>query len=233
MGTRLRKVVPEWPKPMASANRKPFLEYLILNLKFHNLTDIIMCLGYMSDVFVDHFQDGGKWGVNISYSIEEKALGTAGALKRAEPYIRGPFLVLNGDTYLELDYTDFQRFHKDRKAEASVVLTKAVALERYARVMLGESKRITRYEEKVAIASDLISAGNYIFNPQILSTIEKDKKVSLEYDTIPFLVKEGRKIYGYVFEGYFLDIGTPETYEEFKKYSKNLHFRTKGTVVEN
>jgi NDP-sugar pyrophosphorylase family protein len=104
LATRLRPLTSSLPKAMLPIKGKPFLEYQVALLNYHNVRDIVLCVGYLKEKIKDYFGDGGKLGVNIQYSEEEELLGTAGALKNAELLLEDEFLLLNGDSYLPVDY---------------------------------------------------------------------------------------------------------------------------------
>jgi len=117
LGTRLRNIIPEKPKPMALICGKPFLEWQIKLLKKFDLIHLIFCIGYKGEMIKNYFGDGKKFGVYIEYAEEREPLGTGGALKNAKSYVVGEdkFVVMNGDTYLDLDFIDFLEFHNKKK----------------------------------------------------------------------------------------------------------------------
>ena len=103
LGTRLRSVVADQPKPMAPTAGKPFLQYLVEWLRDQGFDDLVLCVGHRADQVRAHFGDGRRWGVQVAYAVERTPLGTAGALKNAGEHVTGTTLVLNGDSYLEVD----------------------------------------------------------------------------------------------------------------------------------
>ena len=117
IGERLRPITNNIPKPMVPVNGKSFLQYHIEELKRAGIKDIVLCTGYLSNKIQEYFGDGSKFDVKIKYSIEKKPLGTAGAIKNAEKYVNNTFLVLNGDSYLKIDYNKLINFHKSKKAK--------------------------------------------------------------------------------------------------------------------
>ena len=214
-GKRLRSIVHDRPKPMATIATKPFLEFQISLLKKYNITDIILCVGYLYDHIINYFKNGYNWNVNIHYSIEEHALGTAGAIKNAARYLNDPFLVLNGDTFYELDISNFIHFHKQKSVTDTnyfgiIALTKVKELAEYGVVKVDSNDRIKSfYEKPLEESSDnYINAGIYLLDPKILNIIAATNKVSIEKETFPSALKSGYSIFGFRSEGFFVDIGT-------------------------
>ncbi|MFH2020850.1 MAG: sugar phosphate nucleotidyltransferase [archaeon] len=214
LGTRLGNLTDDLPKPMLRINGKPFLEYLILQLKRHNIKKIIICVGYKKDNIIQYFKDGEKFGVEISYS-ESKILGTAGEIKNAAGLIdEDDFLVMNGDSILDGDLTNAVMSHKNI---GTICLTKVDNPERYGSVELTGSI-ITKFFEKNKQGTGIINGGVYILNQKILQMIPEGF-CSLEKDIFPRLA-EKRQLDGIVLDCYFIDIGTIEDYERAKREMK-------------
>ena len=216
LGTRLRKVANNCPKPMMQVGGSPFLEYLILQLKRYNLTEIILSIGYLGDKIREYFQNGRQWGVRIRYSEEKAPLGTGGAVKLAEDFIKADdFLVLNGDSYLDMNLNDLIRFHKLQKALVTLALVEVHKPDRYGLVEIDDDYRITNFRERGAVSkSSLINGGIYIFHKKIFGFIPEGK-ISLEKDIFPILM--GKRFYGKLHKAYFVDIGIPEEYDRVQK----------------
>ncbi len=217
LGTRLRSVIGEnTPKPMALIAGKPFLEHQIRGLKEQGLENIILCVYYKADAIKSYFGDGRqKFDVEITYSEEETPLGTAGAIKKAEKYIDDSFFVLNGDSISKLDLKEFLEFHRAKKSIASMGLFQISDSSHYGQVVM-DGNKIINFLEKSSGNDALVNSGAYIFEPKIFDYINPEKNVSLEKEIFPVLAAE-RKLFGYHYEGYFIDIGRPETYARFKK----------------
>lgn len=225
LGTRLREIVPDKPKGMALFAGKPFLEYQLNYLKKQGITEIILCTGYLHEQIENFFGDGSDFGVSITYSKEEERLGTAGAIKNAEKFLKESFLVLNGDTYCGIDFNELIKFHKEREGLATIALNKSKNNSRYGSVILNVENKIINFQEKNQIeGSNLMNSGVYIFEPEVLQLIPeiflKDKRIFLENYIFPILSQK-RKLNGYVWEGYFIDMGVPDSYKEFKKWILN------------
>jgi len=216
LGTRLQKVVSDYPKPMALIRGRPFLEYLILQLKRYNLTEIVLCTGYLGEKIKEYFKDGDRWGVKIEYSEEKKPLGTGGAIKLSSDFIKDDnFLVLNGDSYLDINFKELIKFHKLKRALATLALVEINKLNRYGAVEIDKDYHITSFKEKEGVCkSNLINGGIYIFHKKIFNFIPEGK-VSLEKDIFPELI--GKHFYGKPRRAYFIDIGIPEDYTKIQK----------------
>lgn len=215
-GTRLKEVVRDVPKPMVQIGGRPFLEHQLKFLREQGVDEAILAVHYMSNKIKAHFGSGIlRFGINITYSDEETPLGTAGAIKNAQKYIDETFFVLNGDSYTNLDLRKFLEFHKESGAEGTLALTNQEDVSHYGAVTLN-GKRIKEFSEKKSPSSGLINAGIYAFEPSIFDYIESGRVVSLEKEIFPELARM-EKLCGYIHEGYFIDIGRPETYSQFKK----------------
>jgi len=222
IGERLRPITNNIPKPMVPVNGKPFLQYHIEELKRAGIKDIILCTGYLSNKIQEYFGDGSKFGVQINYSVEKKPLGTAGAIKNAEKYANNTFLVLNGDSYLKLDYNKLINFHKSKKAKLTIALLEIKDTRRYGLVNIDKEGKILSFDEKTNnTKGKLINGGIYIVEPNILKVIPGLIKVSLEKEIFPKLIKQGN-VYGFVVNNYFIDIGTKESYIKAQKDFKKL-----------
>jgi D-glycero-alpha-D-manno-heptose 1-phosphate guanylyltransferase len=212
MGTRLQPILPSTPKPLAPIGDIPFLQLLVLQLRSQGIRRLVLCTGHLANQIEEQFGDGRKWDVTIEYSKESSPLGTAGALKFAGRYLSqdSEFLVMNGDSFLELDFRQFIRFHRQQGGWASIAVRRVPNAARYGTVQLDALDRVLRFSEKMGIQEPgVINGGVYLFNRAILQHIP-DGTVSLEKDVLPGLVEHG--IYALEQKGMFIDIGTPEDY---------------------
>ena len=215
-GTRLEQITKgEIPKPMVFVAGKPFLEHIILFLRDQEITDIVLAVGHKSEAIKSYFGNGSNLSVNITYSEEDHSLGTAGAIKNAEKYIDDTFIVLNGDTYSQINLKDFLEFHKSKRSNFSIGLMNAEESIETGNVILNGS-RVAEFSEKKKVGGKFVNRGIYIFEPEIFGYIEKDKKISLEEEIFPSLVENGQ-LYGFPCEGYFSEIGKPDTYNRFRR----------------
>lgn len=212
MGTRLRSVLPGTPKPLASVGNKAFLELLVRQLRSQGIERLVMCTGYLSDQIEEAFGDGHVWNVAIEYSKELQPLGTAGALKLARRYLQGvrEFLVMNGDSFLEIDFSELMRFHRRQGGVATMAVRQVENAARYGTVQVDTGRRVKGFSEKTGMTSPgLINAGVYVFNPTVFQYIPEGL-ASLETDVFPRLLEQN--MYALEQHGLFIDIGTPEDY---------------------
>jgi NDP-sugar pyrophosphorylase family protein len=212
LGTRLKPVLDDRPKPMAPVAGRPFLEYLVLQLRKHGIDEIVFAAGHGADVIERHFGVGKELRVSIRHMREEEPRGTGGALKLAEPLLRGPdFVALNGDSFFDVDLGALLGQHRRSGARATVALTRVKDASRFGRVDLGRDATIVGFAEKdPAGGPGLINAGVYTFQRDVLASIPADRPVSLERDVLPRLIGEG--LYGVELPGWFIDIGIPGDY---------------------
>ena len=214
-GTRLRPLTCNTTKAMVPVLNKPFLEHLLGYLRGHGITEIILAMSYLPDHIQNYFGDGAEMSVRLSYLIEEEPLGTAGAVKNAEGYLDETFLMLNGDVFTDLDITSMIDFHRERKAAATIAITPVDNPTAYGLIETGDGGRITRFLEKPSreeVTTNMINAGIYILEPNILARIPPQKNVSIERETFQQLLAQGEPIYAYSSSAYWLDMGTPEKY---------------------
>lgn len=211
-GTRLRPVLAQLNKPMAPVAGRPFLEYLFLQLKKHEVEEVTLCVGYKADLIQSYFGTGDRWGMQVSYSYETDFRGTAGALKLAEDLIHEEdFFVMNGDSLFDIELHALMHYHRDMKAIATLALSHVDDTQRYGAVGLNELGRIVSFIEKRQGNTDgLINGGVYVFTREVLDFIPEGQPVSLEKDILPKLI--GQDIYGLPSNGYFVDIGVPTDY---------------------
>lgn len=217
-GSRLKKIVYDRPKPMAEINGNPFLDILINQVASYGFNRFILCTGYKAEFIEDYYHTSEKQ-IEIVFSKEKTPLGTGGAIKNAESVIKtSPFLVLNGDSFCPVDLKLFVDFHKNKHAHLSVVVTRADNNVEFGSLLLDESKRIIRFEEKATNELSYINAGIYLFEKEVLSNIPENTKFSLENELFARLI--GSDFFGFETEEKLIDIGTPVRYEEAKKYIK-------------
>lgn len=211
-GSRMGKITKYIPKPMLPLQGKPILEYAIDLCKLHNINDISISIFHLGDKIKNYFGDGSSYGVSIRYVEEKEPLGTAGALRLHRKWLTEPFMMCNADELKELDLHSMYRQHRETKAAATIALTKVNDPSQYGVVQLDGSK-ITRFVEKPKkeeAPSNLINAGLYIINPEVISMIPEGYCM-VEKDIFPELAKHGR-LHGFVFEGQWFDTGTTERY---------------------
>lgn len=212
LGIRLRSILGACPKPMAPIAGRPFLTYLLLQLRKQCVENIILLVGYQSKMIEAFFRNGGKWNLHLVYSKESKPMGTGGALKLAESLIDSEyFLIMNGDSFFHIDLNTLIRFHRNKRSLATIALANVENTERYGAVEINEEGEIMRFLEKEQTGrTGLINGGIYVFQRDVLDLIPEGQAVSLEREIFPRLI--GKGLYGLPFQGYFVDIGVPADY---------------------
>ena len=223
IGSRLRPVVPSTPKPLARVGNKSFLEFVVRQLGAQGIRRLVMCTGYLAGQIEDEFGDGHEWDVAIAYSKEPYPLGTAGAVKFAERCLplASDFLVMNGDSFLELDFRRFIRFHREHGGLISIAVRKVENAARYGTVQVDTANRVIRFAEKTGTqAPGLVNGGVYVFNRAVLRHIPEGP-ASLEKDLFPGLLRHG--IYALEQHGMFIDIGTPDDYARAQELCDRLY----------
>ena len=212
LGTRLRPIVSAAPKAMAEVAGRPFLEYLLGQLRAEGITRAVVCTGYMADAIAGHFGDGEQWGMELRYSVEFEARGTAGALKLAERMLTGDrWLLMNGDSLFDISLQHLINAHATGPALVTIALARVADGHRYGRVTLSPDGMISAFAEKTDAATPgLINGGIYVVERQVLDQIPADRSVSLEREVFPNLVRNS--IRGVPFDAYFIDIGVPDDF---------------------
>ncbi|MFQ5824249.1 MAG: sugar phosphate nucleotidyltransferase [bacterium] len=216
LGTRLRPLTCNVPKPMAPVVNRPILEHTLTLLQYHEIKDIIMLLFYLPEYIRNHFGDGSKYGVKISYITPDQDYGTAGAVKQAESLIEDTFLVVSGDVITDLDISRFVKFHKEKKALLTMALSHVDNPSPFGITFTDKKGRVSRFLEKPAwgqIFSDTVNMGIYVMEPKALELISKNKKYYFARDLFPKLLEERKPLFGYVSDCYWRDIGDLKTYQ--------------------
>ncbi len=218
LGKRLHSVVNDKPKPMVVIHHRPFLDILIEYVAGYGFKRFILCIGYMGEVIKDHYEKKSM-PLTILFSSEKELLGTGGAIKNAEPLIQSsPFLVMNGDSFCQVELDRFIDFHFSKGGWVTIALARIEDTTDYGLVTMEPSGQIVKFDEKIKVNmknNNLINAGLYLIEKKSLALIPSNKIYSLEYDLFPEIT-DGR-IYGYVADGDLIDIGTPQRYEKAKQ----------------
>lgn len=225
-GTRLQKVVNDVPKPMAPVNRIPFLNYVFDYLKYYKIQHVVLSTGYLSEKIVEYYKDEFK-GIKISYAKEETPLGTGGGIRNAmTKCTTDDVLVLNGDSFFDVDVKSHYRNHIFKQADCTLALRKVDNAARYGTIQLGRLNKIAAFKEKDnAEKEGLINGGVYILNREVyLNKTEVDTTFSIEKDFYEKRLKE-LNIFGFEYNGYFIDIGIPEDYKKAQDDFKGFKYR--------
>jgi len=215
LGTRLRGVVPDLPKPMAPVNGRPFLEHLLAYWIGQGITRFVLSVGYRREAIMSHF--GSEYGgAALAYAVEEVPLGTGGGLLLALEHVNGvdPFLLLNGDTYFEVKLAALERLHAEGRADCTIALFRAAESGRYMAVDIANDGRIVALNAGTAKAGQLANGGAYLVQRPALRALGWDagKSVSLESELLPLLHGSGGRLFGCECGGRFIDIGVPGDY---------------------
>jgi len=220
-GTRLRDVVADVPKPMAPVCGKPFLYYLFKWINKYTVSKLIISAGYKSGSIVKHFGNS-IFNIPLEYVIEEKPLGTGGAVKYALQQTSGnDILIINGDTYFPIDLTKFLSFHIKSKSLFTIALKRMHDFDRYGTVECRDNT-ICRFNEKKFCKDGLINGGIYLANRQFIESWKLPGEFSLEKEILE--KKAGTSaIKGFIFNDLFIDIGIPEDYHRAELVLKNIH----------
>lgn len=214
-GTRLQPLTFYVPKPMVPVLNRPFLEHTVAYLKRYGVPEVVLAISYLPEVIRDYFGEGQGQGTAIKYAIEVEPLGTAGAVKNAEQYLDGTFIVLNGDIFSQIDIAEMLKFHRQNKAKATIALTWVDNPSAFGVVETDESGRVKRFIEKPApgtAATHWINAGAYILEPEVMARVPAGQPYMFERGLFPRMLEAGEPVYGYTFRGYWLDMGTIDKY---------------------
>jgi len=194
---------------------RPFLEYLMRYLKEHGITDIILAMSHLPDRIQGYFGNGTELGVRLTYLTEEQPLGTAGAVKNAKALLDEPFFVFNGDILTGMDLTAMMSRHRKAKPKVSIALTPVDNPTIYGMVETDAKGMVERFVEKPSweqVTTNMINAGIYILEPEVLSYIPPSIPSTLEHHLFPLLLGKGEPILSYHSDSYWIDMGTPEKY---------------------
>jgi len=216
-GTRLRPLTCSLPKPMVPILNKPVMEYTINLLKKHGIREIAVTVAYLPMVLIDYFGTGEKWGVNLSYYVEDEPLGTGGCVRNAEEFIDETFIVISGDALTDLDIKKAVEYHKYKTSKITIVLKKEDSPIEYGVVITNEEGKITRFLEKPSwgeVFSNTVNTGIYIIEPEVISDYKKGDIFDFSKDLFPKLLAAKVSMYGFVTDDYWCDIGDLNSYKQ-------------------
>jgi len=213
MGTRLMPLTSKTPKPMLQVAGVPFTEHQIRKAAQAGISEIVLATSYKAELFEPYFGDGAKFGIKIKYAVEESALGTGGGIRNAAALLDDcdQVVIFNGDVLSGHDLSAQIQSHINNKADVTLYLTKVEDARAYGCVELLADNQVKSFLEKMENpVSNLINAGCYIFNRKVIDQIPANQVVSVERDTFPSFLSSGVKVYGYLDDSYWLDIGNPQ-----------------------
>jgi len=220
-GTRLRPYTMVIPKPLVPVGDRAILEILIGRLKKYGITDLTLCVNHLAELIMAYFGDGGKWGVRISYSMEEKPLSTVAPIKLLKN-LPNDFFVMNGDLLTDLDFRKLYDYHLRNKALLTVATYKRKPKIDFGVIDIDETKNIAvGFKEKPEYVLN-VSMGVYIFNKKVLDFVPEDKPFGFD-DLMLTLLDKKQTIKVYPYDGYWLDIGRPDDYEKANEEIEKLN----------
>ena len=215
-GTRLKPVTGDTPKPLVPLLGRPLMEHILLLLQRHGFEDICAALSYRAADVMDRFGDGSALGVRLQYRVEERALGTAGAVKNCADFIRGDdVLVISGDAACDFDLGELFRRHRESDAAATLALYRHAEPLRYGLAVAQEDGRIRSFVEKPSwsrVVTDLVNTGIYVLSPRALEQIPEGEACDFAHDLFPALLSQRALLLGVPLAGYWCDVGTPLSY---------------------
>jgi NDP-sugar pyrophosphorylase family protein len=220
LGTRLRPLTDKTPKPLLPIKGKPIIEHAINNFKKHGIKDIILSVGFKADKIKEYFGDGSKFGVNISYCVEDEPLGTGGAIKKAATGINETFIAINGDNLADFNWTEIINAHKRNNAKITLGLYPVEDVTKFGIARL-DGEKLIEFIEKPTVEqapSNLNNAGAYVFEPEALDVLPQGKS-SIEYDCFEKLSSKG-VVYAYEHKNQWFPT---DDLEKYKKADQNFN----------
>ncbi|HEY5594126.1 MAG TPA: NDP-sugar synthase [Nitrospiria bacterium] len=236
LGTRLRPLTDNIPKPLLPLEERPLIEYTLLLLRKYGLTDVIINLHYQGEKIMQTLGDGSRWGMKIRYSEEPRILGTGGGIKKVEASLsEGPFLVINSDILIEINLDRVIEFHRHKKAAATLVLREDPEVDSWGAVGIDSHNRIRQFLGKPDWTGEPLSkrmfAGIHVMDPRVLTYIP-GQGFSNIIEVYIEMIQKGERLVGQTVKDYWMDIGTPERYrqaqEDLKRRRATLSFLRNG-----
>lgn len=210
-GTRMRPLTYTTPKPLLPIVNKPMIHHLVDSLP-EEVDEVLIAANYKIDLLKDYFE-AQDLDINVEIIDEPKPLGTAGAVKNVEEYLNEPFFVMNADVISSIDLKGFLEFFNSKPGVGAISAWRVENPEEFGIFDMDEEKRIQRFEEKPnpwEAFSNIVNAGHYILEPEILDLIQSGEKVNMSKEIFPKLLEKG--LYGFEFEGYWIDCGRPSSF---------------------
>jgi mannose-1-phosphate guanylyltransferase len=212
-GTRLMPLTKHTPKPMLTIAGLPVTEHQLAMARNAGITTVVLATSYLSELFTPYFGDGSKWGMKLIYAVEEKPLGTGGAIANAAQLLdtQESIVVFNGDVLSSHNLKEQIRQHEANHADVTLHLTAVEDARAYGCVPTDSNGRVTAFLEKMdSPVTNMINAGCYVFNPAVIKAISLNTVISIERETFPELISKDAKVFGFIDNAYWLDIGTPD-----------------------
>ncbi len=215
LGTRLRPFTLKTPKPLLPIAGRPFIWHQLTAIKKAGISEVILCVSYKAEKFCRMLPKLGIKGLKIRFTKETVPMGTGGAVKLAQPFQKGPLLVLNGDVLSSIDYKKLIDFHNGKNADITLTLTRVKDPSSYGLIETDRESRVKSFLEKPPadkITTDTINAGAYVFAKDMLEHIPAQTPYSLERNFFPNMLKSGKRIYGWIDSSYWMDIGSVDKF---------------------
>src|SRR5215510_2030872 len=215
-GTRLRPMTANQPKPLLPIVNKPIMDHVLRLLRKHSFDETVVTVQFLASMVRNYFGDGEEFGMSLQYATEDIPLGTAGSVKNAESALRdGPFLVISGDALTDIDLSDLVAEHRKNGALVTVALARVPDPLEFGIVIANPDGRIERFLEKPTwgqVFSDTVNTGIYVMEPEVLAKVPSAEVVDWSADVFPALLATDAPMYGWVADGYWQDVGSPESY---------------------
>lgn len=216
-GTRLRPLTCNVPKPMAPMVNRPMMHHIVNLLTKLDIREVLSLLYYQPEVITSYFGNGSAFGIDMHYVQSEADFGTAGSVRNAYEFLDERFVIISGDVLTDIDLSKAIAFHEEKKAKATIVLTRVADPLAYGVVMTNEEGKITRFLEKPQwgeVFSDTINTGIYILEPEVLDLIPYKREYDFSKDLYPDMLEQDLGLYGYIAEGYWRDVGNLSEYQQ-------------------
>ena len=238
LGTRLRPLTCNTPKPMIPLLNQPFIEHVLENLREQGIDEVILAVQYLAERFREALGDGSRLGLKVHVMEEPEPRGTAGAVKNNEHMLDGTTFVFNGDVLTDLDLQAMLQFHREKKSKLTIALTPVEDPSAFGLVETDQSGHIRRFVEKPRpdeITTNFINAGTYILEPELLRYIPPAQYYMFERGLFPVVLQTGDAMYGYPSRAYWTDIGKPQAYLEVHHdiLMGKLRYTMRGEQISN
>src|SRR3977135_1174766 len=214
-GIRLRPLTSRQPKPLVPVAGRPIMEHILLHLRRNQMRDVVATVQYLGASIRNYFGDGSEQGVALTYSVEDSPLGTAGSVMLARQQLTEPFVVISGDSLTDIDLAAAVRFHRERRAIATIVLKPVPNPLEYGVVVVDEGGAVQRFIEKPSwgeVISDLANTGIYILDPAVFDFFHAGENTDWSGDVFPKLLKQGEPVFGWVAPGVWEEWGSHSAY---------------------
>lgn len=215
LGTRLRPLTCNTPKPMIPLLNQPFIEWMLQRLRDEGISEVILAVQYLADRFRTALGDGSQFHLKLHIVEEPEPRGTAGAVKHIEHLLDGPTFVFNGDVMTDLNLQEMLAFHHDKQSKVTIALTPVDDPTQFGLVEMNGEQRVQRFLEKPRmeeVTTNMINAGTYIIEPEVFRYVPPNQFYMFERGLFPVLLQTGDPMYGFPSRAYWTDIGKPQTY---------------------